>query len=72
MDRNDNVITIEDDSDEVRIRVGDTSLTTSGRVIRLLLEDMFGSSVDWYIQDATLGRMIRIWQRRMDQEKGRD
>jgi hypothetical protein len=55
-----NVIQISDDD---TVRIGDSGLTTSGRVLRLMAEDAFGRTVDQYIADAQRGRALRSLER---------
>lgn len=59
-------VTIDDEKDEVQIKVNGSSYGTSGRVIYLLAQDMFGWTVDQYIRDAQLGARIRLSQKNPD------
>jgi enoyl reductase-like protein len=45
------------DDDEVHFP--DISITTSGEVLRRLVEDMYGLTVDQYINHAQFGQKVR-------------
>jgi hypothetical protein len=47
------------DDDEVHFP--DNGLTASGEVLRRLVEDMYGMTVDQYINHAQVGQKVRRW-----------
>jgi hypothetical protein len=55
------------DDDEVHFP--DTGLTTSGHVLRRLAEDMFGLTVDQYINHAQFGQKVRQWMHDVEEGK---
>jgi AraC-like DNA-binding protein len=47
----------------------DISLTTSGYALRRLVEDMFGLTVDQYINHAHFGQKVRQWMHDVEEGK---